>query len=118
MFLGITSNVVSLSFWFIPGHISHSHAKKGKRHYSAGRGDKRTIADEKYEGSTQICGITENEQEALANIQRGKELSVCGETIVKKGCYENVAKELGGKMLIDKSDNSTDIDNYSQNMYE
>ena len=117
-FLGIKSNDVSPSFWFILEHISHSHAKKGRKHHSAGRGDKGTIADEKYEGSTQICGITETEQEALANIQRAKELSLCGETIVKKGCYKNVAKEFGGKMLIDRSYSSTDVGNYSQNMYE
>eukprot|EP00112_Aurelia_sp_Birch-Aquarium-sp1_P005403 Seg1614.5 transcript_id=Seg1614.5/GoldUCD/mRNA.D3Y31 product="Tolloid-like protein 1" protein_id=Seg1614.5/GoldUCD/D3Y31 len=100
-------------------HVSHSHANKvGRRLRKIGRGDKRTIDDDKHEGSTQICGISQKEQEALANIQRAKEVKLCENSIINKGCYKDVAKKLGGNMLIDESDQAPVPFLYYQHMYD
>ena len=38
----------------------------------------------------------------MANYIRGLKLRLCQKNIVKKGCYEDAAKQLGGKMLINE----------------
>ena len=102
----------------ISEHVSYSHKQKVTRKLSVGRGDKRTIDDEKCKGTAQICGVPKDEQEALTNRERAKNLGLCGNTIVKKGCYDDAAKQLGGKMLIDDENQVHRTVNYSNNMHE
>ena len=49
---------------------------------------------------------------------RAKKLGLCGNTIVKKGCYLDAQIKLGGKMLIDDEDRVHRTVGYSDNMHE
>ena len=104
-------------FWSISEHISHSHTKKGNKHHSVGRGDKRTADGEKYDGSTQICGVPKFEHEDLVAIEQNRNSRLCDMVFLKRGCYKNVDKRIGGRILIDESYKSSKA-NYSDIMKE
>ena len=99
-------------------HISHAHAKKVGIKLSGGRGNKRAIDDEKCKGPDRICGVPGRKREIIIERERARKLGLCGNTIVKKGCYADAEKQLGGKMLIDDEDQVHRTVNYSNNMYE
>ena len=102
----------------ISEHVSHSYAKKIGAKLSHGRSHTRTIHGEKCNGSDQTCGVTGNKREILIDRVRAKKLGLCGNTIVKKGCYLDVQIKLGGKMLIDDEDRVHRTVGYSDNMHE
>ena len=77
----------------------------------------RTIDDGKYNGSTQICGIPKLEHEDLTDIEQNRDSLLCYMVFLKRGCYENAAKTLGGKVLIDESYKSNKA-NYSDILKE
>ena len=79
--------------------------------------DERTIDDGKYDGSTQICGIPKLEHEDLTDIEQNRDSLLCYMVFLKRGCYENAAKSLGGKVLIDESYKSNKA-NYSDFLKE
>ena len=108
----------SMASLSISEHVFHSHTKKVARELSVRRGDKRTIDHEKCKGSGQSCGVPKDKQETLTNRERAKNVGLCGNTIVKKGCYDDAGKQLSGKMLIDDEDQVHRTVNYSNNMHE
>ena len=70
-----------------------------------------------YDGSTQICGVPEWQHKDLIEIERAHNLGVCNLAIIKKGCFKDVEKRLGGNLLIDDSHKLHQA-NYSRNMHK
>ena len=109
---------ITFSFFSVLEHISLAHAKKVGGKLSVRHGDKRTISDEKCKGSNQTCSDLGSKRELIIDREKAKKLGLCGNRIVKKGCFDNAQTQLGGKMLIDDEDKVHRTVNYSNNMHE
>ena len=109
---------ISFSFFSVLEHNLHAHVKKVGGKLSIGHGDKRIISDEKCKDSDQMCGAPGSKREIIIDREKARKLGLCGNRIVKKGCYDNAQTQLGGKMLIDDEDKVHRTVNYSNNMHE